>query len=167
MNITQIIPALNLDDLRGQLRDGVAKFAYIKKDGSLRMAIGTLRLDGIPQSKHPKGVRESSPKVLVYFDLERADWRSVSVDTLVFGTPTQQPTHRSIRTIAQEIFEKWKKPYFGAMPYLNAMLSLSDKNSNYGYDSAHSIVLYFLANAQTFRGDDAKRLKAELKEIFK
>ena len=74
---------------------------------------------------------------------------------------------RKISEIAREICEVWKKPYFGAMPYLNAMLSLEDKNSNYGYDSAHSIVLYFLSNASTFKGEDAKRLKAELKEVLK
>jgi hypothetical protein len=75
---------------------------------------------------------------------------------------------REIREIAREILAHWKNPYFGAVPYLEAMLSLTDKNSNnYGYDSAQSIVLYFLSNATTFRGEDAKRLKAELKEVIK
>lgn len=70
---------------------------------------------------------------------------------------------RPIHKIAREIKNEWQKPYFGAVPYLDAMLSLTDKNSQYGWDSASSIVNYFLANAQTFRGEAAKRLKAELK----
>ena len=70
---------------------------------------------------------------------------------------------RPISVIAREIKREWKNVYFGAVPYLDAMLSLTDKNSHYGWDSASSILYYFLANAQTFRGEAAKRLKAELK----
>jgi hypothetical protein len=165
MNTQNIIPAIDLADLRNQLRTGIAKFAYVKKDGSLRLAIGTLKMDSVPESKHPKGVRESSPKVLVYFDLERQDWRSVSVETLVFGTPT--PKHREIREIAKEIDVLWNNIYFGARPYLCAMLSLTDKHSTYGLDSAVSIVQYFLSNASGFRGEAARRLKAELREVIK
>ena len=47
------------------------------------------------------------------------------------------------------------------------MFVLTDKNSTYGYDSAKSVVLYFLANASTFRGPKAKELKAELKDVIK
>jgi hypothetical protein len=46
------------------------------------------------------------------------------------------------------------------------MFSLTDANSNYGMDSAKSIVLYFLSNATTYRGAKAKELKAELKKII-
>ena len=67
---------------------------------------------------------------------------------------------RSIGEVAREIRKVWKKPYFGAVPYLGAMCS-----EDYGFDGEKSVVLYFLANAQTFRGPDAKRLKAELKSI--
>lgn len=74
---------------------------------------------------------------------------------------------RQINEIANEIKQKWAKPYFGAVPYLNAMRSLETKNSKYGDDSAVSVVNYFLANAQTFKGDDAKRLKLELKAAIK
>ena len=37
----------------------------------------------------------------------------------------------------------------------------------YGYDDAKSIVLYFLANASTFRGPQARALKLELKALVK
>ena len=74
---------------------------------------------------------------------------------------------RSIGTIALEIKRTWTKPYYGAVPYLNAMLSLDSLDDQYGYDNARSIVLYFLANASTFRGPDAKRIKAELKALVK
>jgi hypothetical protein len=73
---------------------------------------------------------------------------------------------RAINEIAQEIQKVWgAKLYFGARPYLCAMLSLNDINDRYGMDEAKSIIVYFLANASTFRGDQAKALKAELKKI--
>lgn len=76
--------------------------------------------------------------------------------------------NRPISEIAQEIKKEWGgKTYFGAVPYLDAMLYLTDKNCKYGYDSASSIVNYFLANASTFRGEKAKALKLELKAIIK
>jgi hypothetical protein len=74
---------------------------------------------------------------------------------------------RSISEIAAEIRKDWKKPYFGAVPYLSAMSSLGSINENYGADSAKSVVLYFLSNASTWRGETAKRVKAELKAMAK
>lgn len=76
-------------------------------------------------------------------------------------------THRPIYQIAAEIKKYWKKVNYAAVPYLDAMKTLTDKSSAYYADSATSIVVYFLANASTWRGEDAKRIKAELKEIIK
>lgn len=74
---------------------------------------------------------------------------------------------RPIHVIAREIRIFWPKPYFGAVPYLNAMQSLDNIKDNYGADSAKSIILYFLANANTWRGEVARRVKKELKEMVK
>lgn len=74
---------------------------------------------------------------------------------------------RPIHEIAAEIQKTWPKVYFGAVPYLEAMFSLNKITDRYYLDSAESVVLYFLANANTWRGEDAKRIKAELKEILK
>ena len=77
-------------------------------------------------------------------------------------------TNRSLSVIANEIFKDWNnKMYFGAKPYANAMLSLDTINDNYGMDSAKDIVLYFLSNAGTWRGETAKRIKTELKGMVK
>ena len=73
---------------------------------------------------------------------------------------------RSIAVIAREIRADWKKPYFGAVPYLDAMCELNSINDNYYYDSGESVVRYFLANANTWRGDKAREIKAELKKIL-
>ena len=72
---------------------------------------------------------------------------------------------RTFQQIAKDIKSTWLNVYFGAVPYLEALLTLDtiDPNAMYCYDTARDIVMYFLANASTFRGADAKRLKAELK----
>lgn len=54
----------------------------------------------------------------------------------------------------------------GAVPYLDAMSGLNKITDNYGYDSADAIVRYFLSNATTWRGPDARRVKAELKGML-
>jgi hypothetical protein len=75
---------------------------------------------------------------------------------------------RPLHEIAREIRKDWgAKVYFGAKPYLDAMASLDSVNDNYGWDSGKTIVLYFLSNASTWRGETAKRIKAELKAMAK
>lgn len=74
-------------------------------------------------------------------------------------------THRPLHVIASEIEKTWKKVSPHARPYLDAMFTLNDISENYHYDSGVSIVLYFLSNATGWRGDDAKRIKAELKAM--
>lgn len=74
---------------------------------------------------------------------------------------------RPIYKIAEEISADWKKPYFGAVPYISAMRRLSSIDDNYGLDSGRSIVLYFLSNATTWRGETARRIKKELNDIIK
>nr|DAV62552.1 MAG TPA: hypothetical protein [Caudoviricetes sp.] len=75
---------------------------------------------------------------------------------------------RTFQQIARDIKSVWLNVYFGAVPYLEAMLTLdtSDPNDMYLYDTAGDIVRYFLANAQTFRGANANKLKAELKSML-
>ena len=73
--------------------------------------------------------------------------------------------HRPIHAIADEIIKDWTKPYFGAVPYLAAMQSLDTIDDTYGYDDARSIILYFMANATTWRGAKAREIKAELKAL--
>ena len=73
----------------------------------------------------------------------------------------------TISQIARFIFHDWKKPYFGAKPYLRAMLDLETVDDNYMYDSGRSVVNYFLANATTWRGETAREVKKELKKRVK
>jgi len=77
----------------------------------------------------------------------------------------KKPTVRPLYVIARDIYKIWPKVNYAAKPYLEAMADLTSIEDKYGYDNARSIVLYFLSNASSFRGDDAKALKLELKSI--
>lgn len=84
---------------------------------------------------------------------------------------------RDIRIIAAEIATDWpaatkKVPDIfspgrmthgnAAGPYLEAMLT-----GDYGIDNPKHAILYFLSNAAAWRGETARRIKAELKEMTK
>ncbi len=78
---------------------------------------------------------------------------------------------RPLYEIAREIKKEWKdkngKPNvnYAAVPYLDAMSTLDKIEEPYFQDSGKSIVLYFLSNAAAFRGERAKAIKKELKEM--
>lgn len=73
---------------------------------------------------------------------------------------------RQLYEIANEIRKDWgAKVNFAARPYLDAMATLTSVSDNYGWDSGDMIVRYFLSNASTWRGETAKRIKAELKAM--
>lgn len=73
---------------------------------------------------------------------------------------------RTLSVIASDIRNDWgSRVNYAARPYLNAMLSIDSVNDNYGLDSGRSIVLYFLSNAASYRGEKAKALKTELKKV--
>jgi hypothetical protein len=61
----------------------------------------------------------------------------------------------------------WLRPYFGAVPYLQALCELDTINDSYGCDPARQIVGYFLGNAQSWKGPNAKLIKAELNRRLK
>lgn len=78
---------------------------------------------------------------------------------------TTQP--RSVSAIAAKIRKTWKNVNYAAAPYLDEMRWMTSVNDNVLFDSGRDIVLRFLGNASTWRGEDAKRIKAELKEMLK
>jgi hypothetical protein len=74
--------------------------------------------------------------------------------------------HRNLSVIAFDIQQHWPKINYAAKPYLSAMASLDCPSNNYGYDNGADIVQRFLFNASTWRGEDARRIKAELKALI-
>lgn len=75
---------------------------------------------------------------------------------------------RPLYVIAREIHRacRDKSWYYAAMPYVRAMTQLSDISESYGYDTGDSVVRYALSNLTSWRGDDARRVKAELRAML-
>ena len=74
-------------------------------------------------------------------------------------------TCESISKLASIVRLDWDKVYFGAVPYLQTMRTLETKEDMYGLDSATSVVVYFLSNATTWKGEVAREVKKRLKQI--
>jgi hypothetical protein len=73
---------------------------------------------------------------------------------------------RSLETIAREIRNDWKKIDPVAKEYVIAMYFLNNVNDTYIAESGRSVVLYFLSSAQGWRGETARRIKTELKQML-
>jgi len=71
---------------------------------------------------------------------------------------------RPIRDIASDILYDWKNVSPYAKPYLTAMLTLDTIDDRYFLEDAETIIVYGLSNMSSFRGENARALKAELKE---
>jgi hypothetical protein len=92
------------------------------------------------------------------------------------GTPKRKPRRkegttmeqRPLHEIAREIRDDWgRKVNYAAVPYLRAMLEMESIEEYYGADGGDGIVARFLGNASSWRGDTARRVKAELKAMLK
>jgi hypothetical protein len=79
---------------------------------------------------------------------------------------------RPLYQIADEIKNDWNSHQgrwggnYAAVPYLEAMGALVEITDTYICESGESIVRYFLSNAKGWRGDTARRIKAELKALL-
>lgn len=92
---------------------------------------------------------------------------SYVLPSFVGAAHAADPEVRSLEIIAHEIARDWCPVNFGAEPYLKAMGCLDSIEDNFGCDSARSIVNYFLSNANTWRGETARRVKAELRGMVR
>lgn len=75
---------------------------------------------------------------------------------------------RPISEIATDIYTHWPpvKARQKADPYLTVMRSLKTLEDKVGADDGKHIVLHFLGNAQGWTGPDARRIKAELRDMI-
>ena len=78
-----------------------------------------------------------------------------------------ESTKRELSTIAREIRADWGKVNYAAEPYLSAMSEMGPISEPFMHDSGVSVVMYFLSNATTWRGETARRIKKELKAMMK
>lgn len=81
---------------------------------------------------------------------------------------------RPLYEIAMEVWKDWNGKVVcpDARPYLQAMTELRSLNDRYGTsyassDSAKMIVANFLGDVKGWKGETAKRIKAELRQRMK
>lgn len=61
---------------------------FIKVDGTKRVMKCTTNLEQVPIDKHPKGTGQSSTdKLKKVFDLEKNEWRSFLVESVISAEP--------------------------------------------------------------------------------
>lgn len=72
---------------------------------------------------------------------------------------------RKISDIAAEIRRTWAKPYYGALPFIDAMQEIDAPGDMFFEERGSDLVRRFLANARTWCGEDARRIKAELNAL--
>lgn len=70
-----------LDELRQHLTKGVAVVVFKKTDGTIREMQCTLAEYLLPETKGTG--RKPSKDVLVVFDLEKEEWRSFRIDSVI------------------------------------------------------------------------------------
>lgn len=79
-----IIKSLLIDQLRDRMVNGVARFCYLKKDGSsLREAFGTLKSNLIQNHINGRGYPRSYHNCFAYWDCECGEWRSFKINNLI------------------------------------------------------------------------------------
>ena len=74
------------ESFRAKLASGVYRFSYLKIDGTIREARGTLDLSRIPQDQLPKDTAVNhvpNYETVNYFDLDAASWRSFRLDNFI------------------------------------------------------------------------------------
>lgn len=75
---------------------------------------------------------------------------------------------RPLYEIARDVRHDWLPyPPNHVRPYLEAMANLEVVTDMYYHDSGRDIIIRFLANAGTWRGEVARRIKKELFTLLK
>lgn len=78
-----IIKALILANLKSRMQKGeVVRFVYLKKDGTLRQAVGTLQPDAVKANVVGTGHGRGKEQ-FTYIDLEKMQWRSFLKENII------------------------------------------------------------------------------------
>lgn len=73
-----------LEQLRNRMVNGeMVKFKYMKVDGSIRCAIGTLQADVVAANTKANGTYHKPMGTFCYIDLESFSWRSFKEERLI------------------------------------------------------------------------------------
>lgn len=75
--------AMMIETLKEKLRNGVAHFIFIKKNGEVREAFGTTNAAVAAKYTNGNGISREYFKTTAYFDIEKGEWRSFRWESIV------------------------------------------------------------------------------------
>ena len=75
--------AMMIETLKEKLRNGVAHFIFIKKNGEIREAFGTTNSAVASKYTNGNGISREYFKTTAYFDIEKGEWRSFRWESIV------------------------------------------------------------------------------------
>ena len=75
--------AMMIESLKEKLRNGVAHFIFIKKNGEIREAFGTTNAAVAAKHTNGNGISREYFKTTAYFDIEKGEWRSFRWESIV------------------------------------------------------------------------------------
>ena len=65
------------------MRGEVVRFAYMKKDGTVRTAVGTLQAQAVEANVKGSGIPKRFYGMFAYLDLEKMDWRGFREENFI------------------------------------------------------------------------------------
>ncbi len=78
-----ITKAMMIENLKNKLREGIAHFVFVKKDGTMREAWGTTKKELVAAHVNGRGVSRENYACCAYYDCEMGAFRSFRWETLV------------------------------------------------------------------------------------
>ena len=75
--------AMMIQNLKEKLRNGVAHFIFIKKNGEIREAFGTTNAAVATKYTNGNGISREYFKTTAYFDIEKGEWRSFRWESII------------------------------------------------------------------------------------
>ncbi|MBR5574642.1 MAG: DUF2693 domain-containing protein [Paludibacteraceae bacterium] len=76
--------AVQIELLKTKMANGIAHFAFMKKDGTIREAFGTTQTNIASAKTNGNGISRECYNTTAYFDIEKGEWRSFRWENLVW-----------------------------------------------------------------------------------
>jgi len=87
IDVEQLLKKFDETEVRELITDTLkqnnVKVRFQKANKQKRTLNGTLNLGSIPKAKHPKGGKPENPEVRTVFDIDKDEWRSFRIDSLI------------------------------------------------------------------------------------
>ena len=74
---------IQLEAMKKRMRSECVRFAYMKLDGSVRIAVGTLQPNAVAANVKGNGVPKRFYGMFVYLDLEQLAWRGFKEEKFI------------------------------------------------------------------------------------